>query len=214
VALAVTAASLEQIATEIRNLQKTEVLEAEEPFSAEQKGSSAMPHKRNPIIAERICGLARVVKANAQVALDNVALWHERDISHSSAEKVTLVDSLTLLDYLLDKTTWLVDGLVIHHERCLANLQATRGLVFSSKVLLALINHGLSRADAYKIVQDNSMAVWSDIQTAVPGLNLQERLAADIACPLTEAELEAVFDPQAFLKNCDVLFERLESLGF
>jgi adenylosuccinate lyase len=213
-ALAVAAATLEQIATEIRSLQRSEALEAEEPFSAGQKGSSAMPHKRNPITAERICGLARIVKANTQVALDNVALWHERDISHSSAERVALVDSLVALDYMLAKALWLVDGLVVYPERCRANLDSTRGLIFSSKALLALVDCGLTREAAYHVVQQNSMAVWADIQAAVAGPGLSERLADDPMCPLGPEELDAIFDAQAFLTQVGVLFERLGELEF
>jgi len=213
-ALAVCAATIEQIATEIRSLQRTEILEAEEPFSSSQKGSSAMPHKRNPIVAERLCGLARLVKANTQVALDNVALWHERDISHSSAERVALVDSFITLDYMLSKAHWLVEGLIVYPERCLANLAATRGLVFSSKALLAFVDKGLSREHAYEIVQRNSMAVWADIQAAQAGADLQERLAVDPDCPLTALELDTVFNPQGFLMNVEQIFERLESLSF
>jgi adenylosuccinate lyase len=173
-----------------------------------------MPHKRNPIVAERLCGLARLVKANTQVALDNVALWHERDISHSSAERVALVDSFITLDYMLSKAHWLVEGLIVYPERCLANLAATRGLVFSSKALLAFVDKGLSREDAYEIIQRNSMAVWSDIQAAQAGADLLERLAADPDCPLTADELDTVFNPQGFLQNVDQIFERLDSLNF
>ncbi|MDR2197837.1 MAG: adenylosuccinate lyase [Coriobacteriales bacterium] len=208
-ALALCAASLEQIATEVRALQKSDTLEAAEPFAKGQKGSSAMPHKRNPIISERICGLARVIKANVQVALDNVALWHERDISHSSAERVALVDSFIALDYLLAKMRWLLDGLVIYPENCRANLERTRGLIFSSKILLALIDSGLSREEAYVIVQRNAMAVWEEIQGAQAGLSFRERLEADPEVPLSAEQLDAVFDPWSFLGQIDLLFERL-----
>ncbi|MCL1880066.1 MAG: adenylosuccinate lyase [Actinomycetia bacterium] len=213
-ALAVAAATLEQMATEIRALQRTDTLEAEEPFKADQKGSSAMPHKRNPITAERICGMSRLVKANCQVALDNVALWHERDISHSSAERVAQSDSFIALDYMLDKMRWIIDGLVVYPERCLANLNATRGLIFSSKALLALIDCGLKREDAYAIIQGNSMAVWQDIQAAREGKCLCQRLLEDEQCPLDADKLAAIFDPAAFLAHVDVLFERLQGLGF
>lgn len=213
-ALAVTAATLEQIATEVRSLQRSEVLEAEEPFTVGQKGSSAMPHKRNPITAERICGIARVIKANVQVALDDVALWHERDISHSSAERIALTDSFIALDYILAKAIWLVDGLVVYPERCLANLSATRGLIFSSKVLLGLVDKGLTREQAYEIVQRNCMAVWAEIQNGQDGLTLRQRLAADAECLLSETELDAIFDPLAFLTNVDAVFKRLDSLTF
>ncbi len=212
--LATVAASAEEIATEVRALQKSDTLEAEEPFAAGQKGSSAMPHKRNPITAERICGLARVVKANAQVGFDNVALWHERDISHSSAERVVLADSTIALDYLLGKLEWVLDGLVLYPERMRANLEATRGLIYSSRVLLALVDTGITREEAYAIVQRNAMRVWDDIQQARSGPTYREALEADPACSLSAAQLDAIFDPWAFLERIDVLFERLEECGF
>ena len=162
--MATIAASAEEIATEIRALQKSDTLEAEEPFKKGQKGSSAMPHKRNPITAERVCGLARVVKANAQVGFDNVALWHERDISHSSAERVTMADSTIALDYLMRKLEWILDGMTLYPENMLANLNRTRGLIYSSRALLALVDTGMLREEAYAIVQDNAMKVWDDIQ--------------------------------------------------
>lgn len=212
--LAVTAATCEQIATEIRSLQKTDTLEAEEPFARGQKGSSAMPHKRNPITAERVCGLARVIKANAQVGFDNVALWHERDISHSGAERVVMPDSFTALDYILNKLIWIVDGLKLYPANSLANLNRTRGLIFSSKVLLALVDTGITREDAYAIVQRNAMEVWDDIQQARAGLTFKEKLHADPDCTLTDAELETIFDPRGFLHRKDALFERLEGVEF
>jgi adenylosuccinate lyase len=210
--LAVVAATLERIATEIRALQRTEILEVEEPFARGQKGSSAMPHKRNPITAERVCGMARLVKANAQVAFDNVALWHERDISHSSAERVALADSFIALDYMCGKMQWMLDGLVLYPARMRANLDATRGLIYSSKVLLALVDAGMSREDAYALVQTNAFAVWQDIQNGEQGLTFKERLGQDAACPLTPEQLDELFDPQAFLHNAHVLFDRLEDL--
>jgi adenylosuccinate lyase len=213
-ALAVCAASLEQMATEIRALQKSDTLEAEEPFSKTQKGSSAMPHKRNPITCERVCGLARTIKANAQVAFDNVALWHERDISHSSAERVALVDSFIATDYILAKMQGICEGLVIYPENCRANLERTRGLIYSSKVLLALVDTGITREAAYDIVKRNAMAVWEDIQQARPGMSFKERIAADAEAGLSEAELERLFDPWHFLARIDLLFERLEKLEF
>lgn len=213
-ALAVCAATCDRIATEIRALQKTDTLEAEEPFARGQKGSSAMPHKRNPITAERVCGLARVVKANVQVGLDNVALWHERDISHSSAERVVLADSFTALDYMLAKLTWMVDGLVLYPEVMLANLNRTRGLIYSSQVLLALVDTGMSREDAYALVQRNSMAVWEDIQQARAGETLKERLLGDKDVSLTKEQLDDIFDPWSFLKRTQVIFDRLETLRF
>jgi len=214
--LATVAATAESIATEVRALQKTDTLEAEEPFAQGQKGSSAMPHKRNPITAERICGLARVVKANAQVGFDDVALWHERDISHSSAERVVLPDSFIALDYLLSKLQWVVDGLVLHPERMRANLDATRGLIYSSKVLLALVDAGMLREDAYLVVQRDSMGVWDDIHKARDGRGYREALEADedVASRLTAAQLDAIFDPREFLGRSGVLFERLKALEF
>jgi adenylosuccinate lyase len=213
-ALAGCAVSLEQIATEIRALQKTDTLEVEEPFASGQKGSSAMPHKRNPIICERVCGLARIIKANVQVALDNVALWHERDISHSSAERVALADSFIALDYILHKMQWVIDGLVIYPQNCRANLERTRGLIYSSKVLLALIDAGLSREQAYALVQRNAMSVWQDLQAARPGLSFQQRLLADPDLPLSPDCLDELFDPRGFLTNLPILFERLQALDF
>ena len=212
--LATTAATCERLALEVRNHQKTDTLEAEEPFRRGQKGSSAMPHKRNPITVEKVCGLSRVVKANAQVAFDNVALWHERDISHSSNERVTLADSFIALDHMLRCLIRIIDGLVLYPARMEANLNSTRGLIFSSKVLLALVDKGLSREDAYKIVQRNSMAVWDDVQQARAGATLRERLDEDADCCLSPAELDRIFDPRAFLERIDVVFDRLEELNF
>ncbi|MBR3224959.1 MAG: adenylosuccinate lyase [Atopobiaceae bacterium] len=212
--LATTAATCERLALEVRNHQKTDTLEAEEPFRRGQKGSSAMPHKRNPITVEKVCGLSRVVKANAQVAFDNVALWHERDISHSSNERVALADSFIALDHMLHCLIRILDGLVLYPERMIANLNSTRGLIFSSKVLLSLVDTGITREDAYKIVQRNSMAVWDDVQQARAGMTLRERLEADAECTLTPAELDQIFDPRAFLTRVDVVFDRLEQLSF
>lgn len=212
--LAIVAATLESIATEVRALQKSDTLEVEEPFTKGQKGSSAMPHKRNPITAERVCGLARVIKANAQVGFDNVALWHERDISHSGAERVVLADSFIALDYICSKMEWILDGLVIYPANCLANLERTRGLIYSSKVLLALVDTGITREDAYAIVQRNAMMVWDDIQQARSGPDFRQRLAADPDVTLTHAELDQIFDPWSFLMRIDILFERLSGLTF
>jgi adenylosuccinate lyase len=212
--LATVAATAEWIATEIRALQKSDTIEAEEPFTAGQKGSSAMPHKRNPITAERVCGLARVVKANAQVGFDNVALWHERDISHSSAERVVLADSYIATDYLLAKLEWILDGLVAYPEVMRANLEKTRGLIYSSRVLLELVDGGMKRDDAYLVVQRNAMAVWDDIQHARSGANYRERLQTDPECTLTAGQLDAIFDPHAFLARVGVVFERVEALEF
>ena len=158
--LALITATLEKIALEIRHLQRTEVREAEEPFGAGQKGSSAMPHKRNPVVSEQICGLARVVRSNAQAAFENVALWHERDISHSSVERVILADSAILTDYLLAKTRWLVEGMRVYPERMLRNLESTQGLIFSGQLLLDLAAAGMLREEAYKLVQTHAMRSW------------------------------------------------------
>ena len=212
--LATTAATCDRIATEIRSLQKTDTLEVEEPFRKGQKGSSAMPHKRNPITLEKVCGLSRVVKANAQVAFDNVALWHERDISHSSAERVAQADSFMALDHMLTCLIRIVDGLILYPARMKANLELTRGLIYSSKVLLALVDTGISREDAYKIVQRNSMAVWDDVHAAVDGPDLRARLEADPECTVTSETLDEIFDPWDFLTRRDVLFDRLEQLSF
>ena len=212
--LATTAATCDRIATEIRTLQQTDTLEAEEPFRKGQKGSSAMPHKRNPITLEKVCGLSRVVKANAQVAFDNVALWHERDISHSSAERVAQADSFIALDHMLTCLIRIVDGLILYPARMQANLDLTRGLIYSSKVLLALVDTGITREDAYKIVQRNSMAVWDDVHNAVDGPNLRERLEADPECTVSAEKLDEIFDPWDFLTRIDSVFERLERLSF
>ncbi|MBQ3300683.1 MAG: adenylosuccinate lyase [Eggerthellaceae bacterium] len=213
-ALAVVASTLESIATQVRLLQQTDVIEAEEPFKKGQKGSSAMPHKRNPITVERICGLSRVVKANAQVALDNVALWYERDISHSGTERTALADSFITLDYMFGKIQPLLDGLFTYPAKMEHNLWRTRGLIFSSKVILALVQTGITREDAYAIVQRNAMKVWEDIQNAVDGPTYRERLEADPECTLSSEQLDAIFDPWAFLTRKDAIFERLEALEF
>ena len=171
-ALALVASSLDRFATEIRHLARTEVREVQEPFGKGQKGSSAMPHKRNPVVAERICGLARVVRAHAQVGLENVALWHERDISHSSAERVVLPDAFLALDYMLDRFTWLVEGLVVLPERMRRNLDAGHGLFFSQRVLLELVAAGMPRDEAYRLVQEHASRAWDeglDFQTLVAG---------------------------------------------
>ncbi|MDO5334511.1 MAG: adenylosuccinate lyase [Coriobacteriia bacterium] len=213
-ALAVTASTLESIAMQVRLLQQSDVIEAEEPFTKGQKGSSAMPHKRNPITAERVCGLARVVKSNTQVAFDNVALWYERDISHSGAERVALADSFIALDYMFGKMQWMLDGLQTYPNKMEHNLWRTKGLIFSSKVLLALVQTGLTNEEAYVIVQRNAMAVWDDIQQAVDGPSYRERLEADPdAAPIAD-QLDEIFDPWAFLTRKDRVFDRLEGLEF
>ena len=213
-ALATVAATLESIATQVRLLQQTDVIEAEEPFKKGQKGSSAMPHKRNPITVERICGLARVVKANAQVALDNVALWYERDISHSGTERTAMPDSFITLDYMFGKLQPLLEGLFTYPAKMEHNLWRTRGLIFSSKVILALVQTGITREDAYVIVQRNAMKVWEDIQNAVDGPTYRERLEADPDCTLTAEQLDDIFDPWAFLTRKNTIFERLEAVEF
>ncbi|MDI6800291.1 MAG: adenylosuccinate lyase [Actinomycetota bacterium] len=208
-ALAILASTLDKMATEIRHLQRTEVLEAEEPFAKGQKGSSAMPHKKNPIISERISGLARVIRGNAQAALEDVALWHERDISHSSVERVIVPDSTSLLDYMMTKMIWLISNLTVYPKNMEANLNKTGGLFFSQKVLLALIEKGMSREDAYAIVQRSAMKTWQDRG------DFKEELLADgeVAAKLSPAELDAIFDPKAFLVNVDKIFALLEQLN-
>jgi adenylosuccinate lyase len=203
--LAIIAASLEKFATEIRHLQRTEVLEAEEPFSEGQTGSSAMPHKRNPEKCERICGLARLFRGYATSALENVALWHERDISHSSVERVILPDATVLLDYMLDMFTWITRGLLVYPERMRENIEASYGLAFSQRVLLALIDTGLKRQDAYKLVQRNAMRAW---QERTPFLDL---LADDpeVTKHLSRDDLTALFDYNFYLKHVDDSFRRL-----
>jgi adenylosuccinate lyase len=208
-ALALCAASLERFSTEIRHLARTEVREAQEPFRAGQKGSSAMPHKRNPIVSERLCGLARVVRAAATVGLENVALWHERDISHSSAERVVLPDAFLALDYMLDRLAWLAEGLVVDPDRMRANLDASHGLVFSQRVLLALVESGLPRGEAYRLVQRNALRAWDESR------DFRELVGADkeIAERLGPDGIAAAFDLAGALQHIDVLFERLAALS-
>jgi len=203
--LAVCAASLEKIALEVRGLQRTEIREVEEYFSPGQKGSSAMPHKRNPVTAEQICGLARVVRANAQAALENVALWHERDISHSSVERVILPDSTILLDYLLAKTAKLVETMFVYPRRMLENLDLLKGLIFSGQLLLELVEKGASREEAYRWVQRNAMQVW---ETREDFRALAER-DEDIRRHLDPDEIGRVFNVQRYLKNVDEIFRRV-----
>jgi len=204
-ALALLAASLERYALEIRHLARTEVREVEEPFGRGQKGSSAMPHKRNPIVSERICGLARVVRGAALTGLENVALWHERDISHSSAERVVLPDAFLAVDYMLDRFTWLVEGLVVRPERMRENLESSYGLFFSQRVLLALIDSGLSRDKAYRLVQRHAMRAW-DEELDFPSLvRADPELAGRIP-------LDAVLDLGTYTRNLGVVFGRLSAL--
>jgi adenylosuccinate lyase len=203
--LAGIAASLEKIALEIRHLQRTEVREAEEPFAAGQKGSSAMPHKRNPIVSEQICGLARVIRANAQAAFENVALWHERDISHSSVERVILPDSTILVDYLLSKTHWLISGLRVNVDRMRSNVDLTRGLIFSGQLLLDLSAAGMLREDAYRLVQGHAMNSWeteSDFRQAIAEDEQVQQY-------LSPAAIEQAFSLERQLRHVDAIFSRV-----
>jgi len=203
--LAVIASTLDKIATELRHLQRTEVREAEEFFSEKQKGSSAMPHKRNPVTLEQISGLARVVRSNAQAGFENVALWHERDISHSSVERVILPDSTTLTNYMLNKTTNVLDTMFVYPEHMRANLESTRGLIFSGQLLLDLVEHGMTREDAYRLVQGHAMRAWKE------GLNFREEILADkeITSKVPRKQVEFAFDLQRQLKNVDKIFARV-----
>ena len=205
--LAVIASTLEKIALQVRHWQRTEVREAQEAFKKGQKGSSAMPHKRNPILSERICGMARTVRANSIVGLENVALWHERDISHSSAERIVLPDSSATLDYMLAKTTSLLDTLVVYPENMLKNIELTRGLTFSGQLMLALTQKGISREDAYVFTQRNAMKVWDE------GGDYKELVTndADISSRLSPEEIARVFDLKHYLRNVDRVFERVFS---
>jgi len=203
--LAVIGASLEKFATEIRHLQKTEVLEAEEPFAKGQKGSSAMPHKRNPVICERICGLSRLLRSNAMAALENVALWHERDISHSSVERVIFPDSTLALDYMLNKFIQVASGLKVYPNNMLANLEKTRGLIFSQRVLIELMRKGLPRMKAYDLVQRNAMRTWVD------GSIFKENLLADsdILKYLNRQDMDRIFDLGYYLRNVKKIFKKV-----
>lgn len=203
--LAITGATLEKIAVEIRHLQRTEVLEAEEYFSKGQKGSSAMPHKRNPVISERISGLARLLRSNSIAALENVALWHERDISHSSVERVIIPDSCIALDYMLNLMNNLIEHLIVYPENMQKNLNITRGLIYSQSLMLKLVNAGISREKAYKLVQEPAMKVWED-----KSKNLKDEVlnSTDILKLLSKEEIENVFSPDKMLKNIDFIFGR------
>jgi len=204
-AIAVCGCSLEKFAVEIRHLQKTEVLEAEEYFSKGQKGSSAMPHKRNPIVCERIAGLSRVLRSNALAAMENVALWHERDISHSSVERVIVPDSCILLDFILADMTKIIDNLLVYPEHMQRNLNATHGLIFSQEVLLALTKKGMKREDAYRMVQEQAMKVWQD------GKDFKSLLlsSSEVMKSLSARELDELFDPKRSLKHIDYIFEQV-----
>jgi adenylosuccinate lyase len=203
--LAIIASSLEKFATEIRGLQRTEILEAEEPFEPGQTGSSAMPHKRNPELCERICGLARLVRGHALTSMENIALWHERDISHSSTERIILPDSCLALDYILSLSIYVMKGLRVYPQRMKENLEITKGLVFSQRVLLALIDKGLSRQKAYELVQRNAMKAWKE---RIDFLHLLKG-DAEVTASLPAVELESLFDYQYYLKHIDQVFERL-----
>lgn len=204
-ALALLGSSLERFATEIRHLARTEVREVEEPFGRGQKGSSAMPHKRNPIVAERICGLARVVRAHALVGLENVALWHERDISHSSAERVVIPDSFLAIDYMLDRFAWLVEGLVVRPQRMRANVDAGHGVFFSQRLLSALVESGLSREAAYRIVQRHAARAWDE------ELDFRELARADAEIS-GRVDFDRIFSLDAYTAHVDTVFERLRAL--
>jgi adenylosuccinate lyase len=205
-ALAVAAGSLDAFALEVRHLARTEVREVQEPFGRGQKGSSAMPHKRNPVVAERICGLARVVRAGALVGFENQPLWHERDISHSSAERVVIPDAFLALDYMLDRFAWLVEGLVVFPERMGLNLWSSHGLFFSQRLLLALVEAGLSRDEAYRLVQATSLRAWDEER------DFRELCRADAAIA-SRVDLDAVFDLSAYTRHVDTVFERLRALA-
>ncbi|HXH97184.1 MAG TPA: adenylosuccinate lyase, partial [Gaiellaceae bacterium] len=204
--LAVVASSLDAFALEIRHLARTEVGEVQEPFGRGQKGSSSMPHKRNPVVAERICGLARVVRAQALVGLENVALWHERDISHSSAERIAIPDAFLALDYMLDRFVWLVEGLVVRPERMRRNLESSHFLFFSQRVLNALVEAGLARDDAYRLVQRNAMRAWDE------ELDFRELVRADEEIA-GRVDLDAAFDLGAYTRHVDTVFARLHALA-
>jgi adenylosuccinate lyase len=203
--LAIIGATLEKISIEIRHLQRTEVLEAEEYFSKGQKGSSAMPHKRNPIVSERVTGLARILRSNSMAALENVALWHERDISHSSVERIIVPDSCIALDYMLDLMVKLISKLIIYPDNMIRNLNLTRGLIFSQTILLKLVTKGISREDAYRIVQDSAMKVWGDEK-----LNLKDELSksAELKKYISIEELNGIFENKNMLKNVEFIFNR------
>jgi adenylosuccinate lyase len=207
--LALVASSLDRFATEIRHLARTEVRELEEPFAQGMKGSSAMPHKRNPKVAERICGLARVVRSSAIVGLENVALWHERDISHSSAERIVVPDAFLALDYMIDRFIWIIDGLVVYPERMRRNIDASHGLVFSHRLLLALVEAGLPRGEAYRLVQRNAMQAWDEER------DFRKLVEADgeIAARLEPGAFNAIFDLAATVQHVDTVFDRLATLA-
>ena len=203
--LALIASVIEQFATEIRHLQRTEVLEVEEGFGKNQKGSSAMPHKKNPVLSENLCGLARVVRANSIVALENIPLWHERDISHSSAERIIFPDSLTLVDFMLNRFKSVVQNLVVHEKNMLKNTDKFGGIVFSQKVLLKLIEKGLTREEAYRLVQRNALEAFNnDGDFRINLLNDE-----DVTKLLTPVEIDEIFNKEEFLKNINEIYSRI-----
>jgi adenylosuccinate lyase len=204
-ALALAAASLERFALEIRHLARTEVGEVQEPFRSGQKGSSAMPHKRNPVVSERICGLARIVRSAAVVGLENVALWHERDISHSSAERVVIPDAFLALDYMLERFAWLVEGLLVRPERMRRNLESGHGLFFSQRLLIALVDSGLARDEAYRLVQRHAMQAWDEEQDFAELVRRDRAIAERV-------DLDAIFELGTYTKHVDTIFERLRAL--
>jgi len=203
--LAIVAGTIDKIATEIRHLQRTEVLEAEEFFSSGQKGSSAMPHKRNPVVSEQMCGLSRMVRSNAFAALENIALWHERDISHSSVERVIAPDSTILMHYMLKKMTKMMEHLIVYPKNMMRNLEKTEGLIFSQSVLLALIEKGISREEAYSLVQKNAMQSWTKGKDFINLLKKDKKVSS----LLTKKEIEKIFNLKAQFKNVDIIFKRI-----
>jgi adenylosuccinate lyase len=206
VTLAIIGSSLEKFATEIRHLQRTEVREVEEPFGKGQKGSSAMPHKRNPVICERICGLSRILRAYAASSLENIALWHERDISHSSVERIIMPDSTIALDYMLNKFIEVIQGLLLYPENMLANLVKTRGLIFSQRVLVELMKLGLPRNRAYDLVQEAAMKTWKE-----DSLEFQEALLenSEISRLISKEKMQKIFDMQYYLRHIDRIFRKV-----
>ena len=203
--LAIVAGTIDKIATEIRHLQRTEVLEAEEFFSSGQKGSSAMPHKRNPVVSEQMCGLARMVRSNAFAALENMPLWHERDISHSSVERVIAPDSTILIHYMLRKMTKMMEHLIVYPKNMMRNLEKTEGLIFSQSVLLALVEKGVSREEAYSLVQKNAMQSWTKGKDFLTLLKKDKKVSS----LLTKKEIEKIFNLKAQFKNVDIIFKRI-----
>ena len=204
--MAVVAASIEKIATEVRNLQHTEILEVEEPFAKGQKGSSAMPHKRNQVVCENLCGLARLVRSNAMASLENVALWHERDISHSSVERVIIPDNFSLLNYMLAKIDWVIGNMAVYPKNMLRNMNHLKGLIYSQQVKIALIHKGISSEDAYKIVQDNAMKIWHGAKEDFATLLKKDK---EVQAYFTAQEIDAIFDVNYYLKYLDEFYKRV-----